>query len=149
MFLKLKLAVEQVKDLEQVHSAITFSCYFTLAEIEGRWRHLLTETDIAAAAASEISALSLNAFQRAVEESCLFSEEESEILMNVTLRCFVLYPNLKLVDRKLASSRIPRSIFSPSFYKRMLPVSTAVARQRHSTSNGNCFINIDCSPTSK
>jgi len=80
--LKLKLAVEQVKDLEQVHSAITFSCYFTLAEIEGRWRHLLTETDVAAAAASEISALSLNAFHRAVQESCLFSEEESEILMN-------------------------------------------------------------------
>lgn len=114
--LKLKLAVEQVKDLEQVHSAITFSCYFTLAEIEGRWRHLLTETDIAAAAASEISALSLNAFQRAVEESCLFSEEESEILMNEV--GLIKDPSLdffaKLLQKNAArfhSCRTPASLY--------------------------------------
>ena len=70
-------------DLELVHNAVTFSCYFTLSEIEDRWRKLLTGKNVAAAASSEISALSLNAFKKAVKESCLFSEKENEIIIEV------------------------------------------------------------------
>ena len=39
--LKLITAIEQINDIGTVHSAITFSCYFTVDELIGRWHELL------------------------------------------------------------------------------------------------------------
>ena len=39
--LKLITAIEQTNDMSTVHSAITFSCYFTTDELVSRWNELL------------------------------------------------------------------------------------------------------------
>lgn len=72
-----------MKDINLVHSAITFSCYFTVAELENRWHNLLFNPTISKAVQREISLLPYDIRLRMIEESALFSDEENQFLINV------------------------------------------------------------------
>lgn len=78
---------------------------------------MLTGKNVAAAASSEISALSLSAFKKAVKESCLFSDKENEIIIEV--RC--------LIDSSLIDVKEIGAIKDPSlgFFARFLNLNAA------------------------
>jgi len=80
--LKLRTAIEQVKDMNLVHSAITFSCYFTQSELENRWHNLLFHPTISRTSQREISLLPYDIRYRMIEQSALFSDEENQFLIN-------------------------------------------------------------------
>jgi len=104
---KLVTAIEQVKDIHLVHSAITFSCYFTVHELENRWHSLLFNKTISKASQREFENLPPQNQQKVVEEAALFSAEENQVLQQIELSPTVrLESFVELLENDVIEKRI-------------------------------------------
>jgi len=81
--LKLKVAIEQVNDLSLVHSAIKFSSYFKLEDLEARWNALLFNKQVSLSSKYEISKLPEDHKLNVIRQAALFSDEETAALQKV------------------------------------------------------------------
>ena len=98
--LKLKVAIEQVNDLSLVHSAIKFSSYFKLEDLEARWNALLFNkrkynsfyflwfnyqalSEVSLSSKYEISKLPEDHKLNVIRQAALFSDEEAAALQKV------------------------------------------------------------------
>ena len=122
-----------MKDINLVHSAITFSCYFTVSDLEARWQNLLFTSKISKASQREISLLPHDIRQRMIDESALFSDEENQFLINVSrplkLGCSVFEQLLGV------NFLIWKTVVGHIYQKRNLPILQKIEIIDHFPSN--------------